>query len=206
MKLKPLSKAELEHLYQTEIVFDFSKDELKPLRAMLRLMDMGQYAPLLIAGDDGEPLGYALAWLPASREGALLEYLGVLRGKRSNGLGAQALPLLMERFGQLFGEVEFPDAADPAENDLRRRRIAFYQRNGFRLLDYECALFGVHFHCMYGGPETDDRKIQALHRSVYADYFSPGHMARYIQLPLAPGEAIHPAPSWVEEDEEAVFP
>lgn len=206
MKLRPLNKAELEQLYHNEIVFDFSKDELKPLRAMLRLMDMGQYDPLLITNDEGEALGYALLWLPRSRSGALLEYLGVLRGKRNGGLGTQVLPLLLSRYGQLFGEVEYPDAADPAENDLRRRRIAFYERNGFRVLNYECALFGVHFHCMYGGPETDDSKVQALHRSVYADYFSPPHMERYIQLPLAPGEAIHPAPSWVEEDEAEIFP
>ena len=206
MKLKLLDKQELTDLYQSEMVFDFPKAELKPLRAMLRLMDMGQYDPLLITGDEGSPLGYAMLWLPRARNGALLEYLGVLRGKRNGGLGTQVLPLLAERYGQLFGEAEAPTSDDPAENDLRRRRIAFYERNGFRVLDYECALFGVHFNCLYRGPETDDRKVEALHRSVYADYFSPEHMARYIQLPLHPGEAIHPSPAWVEEDEEEVFP
>ena len=206
MKLKLLDKQELTDLYQNEMVFDFPKAELKPLRAMLRLMDMGQYDPLLITDDEGSPLGYAMLWLPRARNGALLEYLGVLRGKRNGGLGTQVLPLLAERYGQLFGEAEAPTSDDPAENDLRRRRIAFYERNGFRVLDYDCALFGVHFNCLYRGPETDDRKVEALHRSVYADYFSPEHMARYIQLPLHPGEAIHPSPAWVEEDEEEVFP
>ena len=206
MKLKLLDKQELTDLYQNEMVFDFPKAELKPLRAMLRLMDMGQYDPLLITDDEGSPLGYAMLWLPRTRNGALLEYLGVLRGKRNGGLGTQVLPLLAERYGQLFGEAEAPTSDDPAENDLRRRRIAFYERNGFRVLDYECALFGVHFNCLYRGPETDDRKVESLHRSVYADYFSPEHMARYIQLPLHPGEAIHPSPAWVEEDEEEVFP
>lgn len=206
MKLKLLDKQELTDLYQSEMVFDFPKAELKPLRAMLRLMDMGQYDSLLITGDEGSPLGYAMLWLPRARNGALLEYLGVLRGKRNGGLGTQVLPLLAERYGQLFGEAEAPTSDDPAENDLRQRRIAFYERNGFRVLDYECALFGVHFNCLYRGPETDDRKVESLHRSVYADYFSPEHMARYIQLPLHPGEAIHPSPAWVEEDEEEVFP
>ena len=206
MKLKLLDKQELTDLYQSEMVFDFPKAELKPLRAMLRLMDMGQYDPLLITDDEGSPLGYAMLWLPRARNGALLEYLGVLRGKRNGGLGTHVLPLLAERYGQLFGEAEAPTSDDPAENDLRRRRIAFYERNGFRVLDYECALFGVHFNCLYRGPETDDRKVESLHRSVYADYFSTEHMARYIQLPLHPGEAIHPSPAWVEEDEEEVFP
>ena len=205
MKLKLLNKCELKSLYNAEIVDDFPRAELKPLRAMLRLMDMGQYDPLLITDDDGNALGYALVWLPRARDGGLLEYLGVLRGKRNNGLGTQALPLLLERYGQIFGEVEAPTSDDPAENELRRHRIGFYERNGFRVLDYECALFGVHFKCMYQGPEADDRKVQNLHRSVYADYFSPAHMERFIQLPLKPGEAIHPSPAWVEEDEEEVF-
>lgn len=205
MELKPLNKEELTEIYNGEMVADFPKSELKPLRAMLRLMDMGRYEPLLVT-EKGETLGYALVWLPRSRQGGLLEYFGVLRGKRSGGLGSRILSLLAERYGQLFGEAEAPDSDDPAENDLRRRRIGFYERNGFRVLDYQCALFGVHFNCLYRGPEEDDRAVEALHRSVYADYFSPEHMERYIQLPLRPGEAIHPAPAWIEEDGEETYP
>lgn len=199
MELNVLDKAGLSALYDSDIRFDFPKAELKPLQAMLKLMDAGRYEPLLVT-EDGSAVGYALCWLPEGREGALLEYLGVLRGKRSGGLGSRILTLLMARYGQVFGEVEAPDqSASPAEDDLRRRRIAFYERNGFRVLDYECALFGVRFQCMYRGPETDDRKVLALHRGVYTGWFSPAHMERYIQLPLAPGEAVKPAPGWVEE-------
>lgn len=205
MELKLLNKEELVQLYNDEMVFDFPKTELKPVRSMLRLMNMGKYEPLLVL-EDGEAVGYAMVWLPESREGALLEYFGVLRGKRNSGLGSKILALLVERYGQIFGEAEAPTSDDPAENDLRRRRIGFYLRNGMRVLDYECALFGVHFNCLYLGPEQDDRKIEKLHRSVYADYFSPEHMAKYIQLPLRPGEKIIPVPEWIEEDAEDVFP
>ena len=198
MELQLLNKEELTALYQNEMTADFPRAELKPLRAMLRLMDMGRYDPLLVT-DGGRPVGYALAWLPENRKGVLLEYFGVLRGLRNGGLGARILALLAERYGQIFGEAEKPNSDDPAENDLRRRRIAFYERNGFRVLDYECALFGVHFNCLYRGPEADDRKVEAMHRAVYAGYFSPAHMERYIQLPLRPGEAVKPAPEWVEE-------
>lgn len=200
MKLKTLNERELSALYREEMVYDFPKSELKPLGAMLRLLEMGQYDPLVVT-ENGERVGYAMMWLPKSRQGALLEYLGVLRGKRSAGLGARILPLLAQRYGQLFGEAEAPTSQDEAENHLRRRRIGFYERNGFRVLDYECALFGVHFKCLYRGPQTDDRAVEQLHRSVYADYFSPQHMERYIQLPLKPGEEIHPAPAWTEEVE-----
>ena len=199
MELNLLNKEKLTALYQNEMTADFPRSELKPLSAMLRLMDLGRYDPLLIT-QDGETIGYAMLWLPQGREGALLEYFGVLRGKRNAGLGAKILELLAGRYGQLFGEAEAPgEDASPEENALRRRRIAFYERNGFRVLDYQCALFGVRFNCLYRGPEADDRKVEALHRGVYAGYFSPAHMARYIQLPLKPDEAVKPAPEWVEE-------
>ena len=48
MKLNLLNKEELTNLYKDEMMFDFPRAELKPLRAMLRLMDMGQYDPLLV--------------------------------------------------------------------------------------------------------------------------------------------------------------
>ena len=200
MELQRLNKQELEHIYTAEMTQDFPRAELKPLRAMLRLMDLGCYDPLA-AVENGHTVGYAMLWLPPAGQGALLEYLGVLRGMRSGGRGGELLALLAQRYGALFGEAEKPDASDPAENELRRRRIGFYQRNGFRVADYECALFGVRFHCLYRGPEQDDRAVEALHRSVYANYFTPAHMQRYIQLPLRPGERVHPAPAWLEEDE-----
>lgn len=198
MELKRLDKEGLTQLYKTEMVFDFPKSELKPLSGMLRLLDADLYDPLLVVEGE-EPIGYAMVWRAQEGKGALLEYLAVLRGKRSGGLGGRILALLQKRYSHLFGEVEALDSPDPAVNELRRHRVGFYLRNGFRVLNYECALFGVHFNCIYWGPETDDNTVQAMHRGVYAGYFSPGHMSRYIQLPLSPGEAIHPAPEWVEE-------
>lgn len=204
MELRQIDVQELTALYQNEMVYDFPKAELKPLRAMMRLTELGRYDTLVVE-ENGEVLGYAMVWLSADRSGALLEYFGILRGKRNGGLGTKVLELLIERYGQIFGEAEAVDSDDPEENALRRRRLSFYERNGFRILDYECALFGVHFNCLYRGPLTDDRAVESLHRSVYADYFSAEHMARYIQLPLRPGEAINPAPEWLEEEDGEVF-
>ena len=198
MELKALNEKELASLYREEMEYDFPQSELKPLGAMLRLLELGQYDPL-VATENGETVGYAMVWLSKDRKGVLLDYLGVLRGKRNGGTGGKILALLLERYGHIFGEAEAPTSDDEEENQLRRRRIGFYQRNGFRVLDYECALFGVQFTCLYGGPETDDRVVEKLHRRVYADYFSPAHMQQYIQLPLSPGEDIHPAPAWTEE-------
>ena len=96
MELKQLSEEELTRLYNGEMVFDFPKAELKPVRSMLRLMEMGVYDSLLVR-EDGEAVGYAMVWLPADRSGGLLEYFGVLRGKRNGGIGGKILALLAER-------------------------------------------------------------------------------------------------------------
>lgn len=198
MEWKLLNQEELTALYQKEIIGDFPHSELKPLKAMLRLMDLGRYEPLLFT-EDGQPVGYAMLWLTQDRSGALLDYFGVLRGLRCAGQGTKILSMLSERYGQLFAEAEAPCSHDPDINELRQRRITFYERNGFRVLDYQCALFGVRFNCLYRGPEADDRKVEAAHRGIYGAYFSPAHMDRYIQLPLGPEEAVKPAPEWVEE-------
>ena len=200
MQLRTLNEQELTSLYREQLVCDFPPSELKPLEGMLRLMKMGVYQPLEVT-DQGQRVGYALMWLPSQGQGALLDYLGVLPHRRNGGTGGKILALLARRCQGIVAEAEAPTSDDEGENALRRRRLGFYQRNGFRTLDYDCALFGVHFKCLYCGPQRDDRMVEQLHRRVYAHYFSPQHMKRYIQLPLAPGEEIHPAPAWMEEVE-----
>ena len=198
MKRKLLNEQELEQLYQEHLLRDFPRSELKPLHAMKRLMELGRYEPLALLDEKGLA-GYAMIWLTEERDGALLEYLGVPPERRNEGLGARILEVLADQYGQLFGEAEAPDADDPAENLLRRRRLGFYQRCGFRILDYQCGLFGVRFHGLYRGPLQDDAQVLAMHRKVYADYFPADYMGRLIQIPVLPGEALPPAAGWVED-------
>lgn len=124
MKLRKISVEELRELYQRELCFDFPPEELKPLSSMERLMADGRYDPMVME-DQGEALGYALVWLDCDRRYALLDHLGVLRGKRNGGLGSELLTLLGEHYPELFGEAEAPDSGDPEEDQLRARRLGF---------------------------------------------------------------------------------
>lgn len=199
MELRLLNKQELEALYRSELAYDFPPSELKPLRAMLELLDRGRYEPWGLF--DGEALlGYALMWLGEDPGCALLDYLGILRGKRSGGLGSALLRLLGERYGGIVAEAEAPADCSAEEEVLRRRRLDFYRRNGFRLMDYECALFGVRFCCLCRGGGEDGGAVMEAHRRIYEGRFSPEHLERYIQIPLRPGEAVRPAPAWTEEE------
>ena len=101
MELKRMDRDELTDLYEREMVYDFPPDERKPLRAMLRLMDEGKYDPLL-AVEDGEPMGYALLWLPESRT---VEFVANGAGYRFQVYGREgqeeAVELLVSRFVRL---------------------------------------------------------------------------------------------------------
>lgn len=202
MRLNELDAGQLAALYERELKEAFPPEELKPLGAMLALMEQGRYQALGLY--DGETLlGYALLWLEPGLPFALLDYLGVVQGRRAGGLGSAMLTLLGERCGDraIFGEAEAPENGDPAQEPLRRRRLEFYRRNGFRYGGYDCALFGVHYQVLIRGAE--DLSPQALlevHQTIYRSHFPEKIYNRFIQIPLAPGERPRAPGAWTEEE------
>lgn len=201
MHLRVLTPDELALLYRTELTRTFPPSELKPLKAMEDLRRRSRYDPLGLFDKD-ELLGYALIWLDPDVPFALLDYLGTLEGRRGSGLGAQTLTLLAQRYDAyrgIFGEAEGPDAPDPEEAALRRRRLNFYRRNGFRYGGYDCALFGVHFQTLIRGREdVTPEELLAAHQAIYKGHFPDLIYARCIQIPLAPGQTPHPICPWTE--------
>lgn len=174
---------------------------------MLSLMEQGRYQALGLY--DGEDLvAYALIWLEPGCPFALLDYLGTMAGLRDRGLGGRMLDLLAEHYAHfrgIFGEAEAPENGDPAGEPLRRRRLAFYQRNGFRYGGYDCALFGVNYRALIRGAEdvTAEELLQ-VHQSIYRRHFPPALYQRFIQIPLRPGERPNPPGRWMEEEKDGV--
>jgi GNAT superfamily N-acetyltransferase len=90
---------------------------------------------------DGQPAGFALVRRLGDTGWSYLRYFVVDERRRGQGLGGTMWDRLMARLraaGQtlLVFDVEDPDepGCDPAEQRVRDRRIAFYQRHGARLL------------------------------------------------------------------------
>lgn len=202
MKLIELREEGLSLLYQQEMTRDFPPQELKPLKAMLELMAQGRYQALGLY--EGEKLlGYALVWREPGVPFVLLDYLGTLPGVRNRGLGGQLLDLLAHYYREergIFGEAESDEGGADADRALRRRRLGFYLRHGFRYGGYDCALFGVHYQTLIRGREdVTPEELLKVHRSFYQNRF-PAHIyKRFVQLPLAPGEAPNPPGNWTEE-------
>lgn len=90
-------------------------------------------------GDD--LFGFAIIVPYVTRDVHLLEYLAVARQARSAGIGGILLKHSVDAAranGSIAGillEVEHDDDGDADERALRARRIAFYERNGARLVE-----------------------------------------------------------------------
>ena len=190
--LRPLSRKQVRRVYRWELSAAFPRAERRPLWSILRMMDDGVYDALGCWRGD-ELLGYALLWRGA--DFVLLDYLGVSARLRNGGLGSELLARLAQRYGKqgLILESETPvPGGDPSENNIRRRRIAFYERNGFTTV-YEMATCGLRWNAMLWGPVPDGLDaVMAAHRALY------GPSRTDVRVPLGPDE-VPQLPYWMKE-------
>ncbi len=166
-----LDEREVESLYTEHMREDFPPDELKPLAVLLSLMERGIYEPYALF-EDGRVVAYAFYWkTEEDRPYVMLDYFAVVPQERNKGRGSALLREMLERFCRggkgVFGEVEVPDTGDEEVDDLRRRRIGFYQRSGMQVRDFMTKCFGVSFHMITYGPEIPDEELMEIDRAIY---------------------------------------
>ena len=146
MKLNLLNIHEIKQIYETRMVIDFPKAELKPLKNIIEAVNSGIYECLgLFDGD--ECIGYT--FLIKRGKSFLIDYIAIYPDKRNNGAGSQLLRLLNEYLADaevVIIEVEDPQYAKSAEEkDLQTRRLGFYMRNGCIDTRLRVRCFGVPF-------------------------------------------------------------
>ena len=194
MELRTLTREELRRAYETDLRATFPANELRPLSALEKLCDEGVYEPLAFFEKD-LPVGYAFLWKDA--DGFLLfDYLAVSENRRGCGLGTALLKAVLERYASapaIFGEVEGPLGLDCVQDAAIFRRLAFYERNGIVKQGYDCALFGVYYHVLGKlQPEVSCGELMARHIAFYKNHLSSERFARFIQIPVLPGDEIKP--------------
>jgi hypothetical protein len=96
---------------------------------------------LFIGAVDGEIVIMALIWPLAGSSFALFDYFAVKKEQRSHGVGSSFLRNLFEvtRLEDKTFVFEVDDPAYGEDREIRRRRVAFYSRNGVKQLK------GVHY-------------------------------------------------------------
>jgi GNAT superfamily N-acetyltransferase len=88
--------------------------------------------------DHGSPIGIAVVLRFSSVPWDFLEYFAIDGTVRSKGHGSALWTALLDQpeIRRLIFEVEDPDDTDdPDERRIRQRRIAFYQRQGAKLVE-----------------------------------------------------------------------
>ena len=199
MRFRTMTPQETEYWYAALMPEAFAANEIKPWDDVVRLLAedryeiWGLFEELSDAPDAGDlPIGFACLWKRAGIPLVLLDYLGVTAARRNAGLGAQMLAFLKDQGRPLVMESELPvEGADEAENAIRRRRIAFYERNGFRPA-YEMATCGMRWQALLIGDRPYElTDIMRWHKELYDEKRTD------VKVPLGPSE-VPELPYWMK--------
>lgn len=170
MELKILSNELLLLWYEKFLKEDFVSDEIKPIENILTLVKNGRYEVYGVFQDD-EMIAYASFWKKENINLVLLDYLGVSKKYRNQGIGSKILVLIKEMLGNIpyVVEAEIPTGSSLEEDKIRKRRIEFYERNGCKKV-YLMATCGMKWQTLVNSKnEIDQKELAKLHKELYEE-------------------------------------
>ena len=170
MELKILSNELLLLWYEKFLKEDFVSDEIKPIKNILMLIKNDRYEVYGVF-QDNEMIAYASFWKKENINLALLDYLGVLKKYRNQGIGSKILVLIKEMLGNIpyVVEAEIPTGSSLEEDKIRKRRIQFYERNGCKKV-YLMATCGMKWQTLVNSKnEIDQKELAKLHKELYEE-------------------------------------
>lgn len=143
--LRTLDIPAVKTLYEAHMLADFPADERPPLKGLIRQVESG-FLTAQVMTDGKKDYAYVLA--AVYQDYVLYTHLAVYPEHRSGGFGSKLLSLLHQAYATRrveLVEVENPAVAkDEDDRTLQERRIAFYERAGYRLVPHiHYVLFGV---------------------------------------------------------------
>ena len=149
--VETLSLPQIRALYRERMKQDFPPDELKPLAMIEKALARDEYICYgAVNGKDILAYAYFVKLKEQEKPYALFDYYAVRQDIRDRGVGSRFMQALIA--GPLRGmdcvllEVDDPARAEtPEETDKRKRRLAFYLRNGLRDADAKATVYGVQF-------------------------------------------------------------
>ena len=136
----------------------FPYEERRDTDEQLRVLQKEDYHFDLLMDQD-RLLGIVLYWQTGDM--IYLEHLATIEQIRGKGTGTAALGLLKEKGKTIILEIE------PPSDDLTRRRLGFYQRNGFILTPHDHIQLKYHL-----GDEDLTLKILSYPHGIQAEEYS----------------------------------
>lgn len=138
-----MQTAKLKHLYattQNELRYDeiarqiyetsFPEDERRNFDLLKALDGKSDFDLFVITDKQANAIGIISLW--SFKEFIYIEHFAIQQNERGKGIGSSVLSSLANKYSKpILLEVELP------EDDLAKRRIAFYQRHGFAIQPYD---------------------------------------------------------------------
>ena len=139
-------------IYNNYMHLHFPKEEIKPLKNIQRMWEVGSYRALGMyeqKEESMELIGYAFLAVAPDCEMLLLDYLAIMEEYRGLGMGGMFLREMRQRLPEFEGiliETEDIDfAVNEEERQVRKKRDAFYEHNGVVRTAIKSKIFSVHF-------------------------------------------------------------
>lgn len=124
----------------------FPKEERKSLE-LLQSSYEKQYTKIIEILCENEIAGFMLLNKIKDKGYVVLDYLAILPKYRNNKIGTKAIKILLEQEKEnsgIFIEIEKVGLGkDAKENILREKRKNFYEKLGFKKLNFDLYLFGI---------------------------------------------------------------
>lgn len=146
IQLKNIDIERFEKELYTYYLEIFPEEERKPLKLLQESYDK-KYTKIIEILYKNEIVGFMLLNRVKDKGYAVLDYLAILPQYRNRRFGTKALQILLEQEKEnkgVFIEIEKVGLGkDAKENLLREKRKNFYEKLGFKKLNFDLLLFDV---------------------------------------------------------------
>lgn len=170
LTLRPIKTTDSNYPFVEKLfVSSFPIEERRDLTDQRRNIDNNPDFSLLLAEDGDTPIGFFTIWDLGYF--SYCEHFATAPTSRNKGYGSQILELILKNMlHPLVLEVEIPN------DELSRRRINFYQRHGFTLMDayrytqppYRRDGASLPMHLMFYSPQKTDIDLNKVATTIHA--------------------------------------
>lgn len=157
---------EIEYLYLTA----FPKNERKPFDLILEKCNNGSIEIISIQNDNSNFLGFAIMILHDDM--VLLDYFAIAPESRGQNLGSTALKMLFERYNNKRFILEIENTEIESDNlEERKRRKAFYLKNGMSVMPYKVNLIGVEMEILTRNCDVTYEEYYSIYENTFSDEY-----------------------------------
>lgn len=174
IRFQPISTSDVQHYQFMEdlLTTAFPPEEYRELKELRKYTDYTDNFYNHIIFDDDTPVGFITYWDFDSFY--YVEHFAIDPSRRNGGYGKKALDYLCEKLERpIVLEVEMP------LYDMAKRRINFYQRQGFILWEeaykqppYKAGDDFLPMHLMVHGDLENERDFEMVKNRIYKEVYN----------------------------------